>query len=291
MFKRLIVATDLSAASYALAKCLGGMRNYGAEECLLLQCLSVQETASLSLHYTIAVLEQILQNQKKILEHLGYKVETRIVPGLAKNEINRIAAEEDYSLIVVGAQKHSLVREALFGGLAYDIIHQLQKPILIIRMEDNPKDGVSCIENIGCDFKDHVLHPTDFSENAGLALNYVEKFAIDGVRKITLLHVQDISIYSEYPKEKLEEHNAIDNARLLNIKKRLQDKADVEVDILLNSGSPSVEIMKLIRERQVQLVVMGTQGSGFVKELFLGSVSHNIARHSEASVLLIPAKR
>jgi len=36
---------------------------------------------------------------------------------------------------------------------------------------------------------------------------------------------------------------------------------------------------------------MGSQGRGFIKEVFLGSVSNNVARHSAASVLLIPAVR
>ncbi|MCA1785684.1 MAG: universal stress protein [Desulfobacteraceae bacterium] len=36
---------------------------------------------------------------------------------------------------------------------------------------------------------------------------------------------------------------------------------------------------------------MGTQGRGFLGEFFLGSVSHNVARHSVAPVLLVPGLR
>jgi len=46
-----------------------------------------------------------------------------------------------------------------------------------------------------------------------------------------------------------------------------------------------------VRDRDVQLTVMGSQGRGYVSDLFLGSVSHNVARQSVASVLLIPAKK
>jgi len=63
------------------------------------------------------------------------------------------------------------------------------------------------------------------------------------------------------------------------------------VETILSYGSPSVEILNTVHERNTQLIVMGSQGRGFVKEFFLGSVSHNIARHSAASVLLIPANR
>ena len=169
MFKRLIVATDLSAASLELVKCLGGLKAYGAEECLLLQCLSIQETSSLSLSYTLSVLEGMLQNLKEVLVQQGYIVETRVVPGIAKNEINRIAVNEDFLLIVVGAQKHTLTSEIFFGGLAYDVIHYAQKPVLLIRMEDYLQEGISCIKTLGCDMSNHILFPTDFSENADLA--------------------------------------------------------------------------------------------------------------------------
>jgi len=233
----------------------------------------------------------MLQNLKEVLVQQGYIVETRVVPGIAKNEINRIAVNEDFSLIVVGAQEHTLTSEIFFGGLAYDVIHYAQKPVLLIRMEDYLQEGISCIKTLGCDMSNHSLFPTDFSENADLAFNYVTKMALLGVKKITLFHVQDKSRISEYPEDSLAKLNEIDNARLQDMKNILQEKAIAEVDTFLSYGSPAVEILKLIRERNIQLVVMGSQGRGFVKELFLGSVSNNVARHSLASVLLIPAKR
>jgi nucleotide-binding universal stress UspA family protein len=36
---------------------------------------------------------------------------------------------------------------------------------------------------------------------------------------------------------------------------------------------------------------MGSQGHGFLREVFLGSTSHSIARLAPAPVLLIPALR
>lgn len=92
-------------------------------------------------------------------------------------------------------------------------------------------------------------------------------------------------------KQQLDEFNKIDRERLEKMKAALKKKGNARIDIELVYGAPYTEIMRVIRERNVNLVVMGSQGRGFVKELFLGSVSHNVARNSEASVLLIPAKR
>jgi len=290
MFERLIIATDLSPEAYAVLNCLGGLKAYGAKECLLLQCLPIQETASSLRTFASGVLEQNLQGQKGILEQQGYTVKTRVVQGLAKNEINRIAVEENYSVMVVGARSHTMTSEAFLGNLAYDLIHHAQKPVLIIRLEDNP-DGLSCVKTIGCDISNHVLVPTDFSDNAELAFQYVKKMVADGAKKVTLLHVQDKAFLSLFLAEQLETYDDMDNDRLRNMKRILQEQGKTEVEAILSYGSPSVEILNTVHERNIQLIVMGSQGRGFVKEFFLGSVSHNIARHSAASVLLIPAKR
>ncbi|HPU84763.1 MAG TPA: universal stress protein [Candidatus Latescibacteria bacterium] len=290
MFSRVIVATDLSPASYAVVNCVGGLKAYGAKECLLLQCLSLQEVGSVALSYTTAFLENSLNEQKEVLEKQGFAVETRIVPRLATREINRVAEKEDYSLIVIGSQGHSMVREALLGGVASAVLNQARKPVLVIRVEPVPGDANGCLRAARCDFSGHILYPTDFSENADLAFTYVEKLAAEGARHVTLLHVQDKTRIESYLKHRLEEFNEIDRGRLGKMRETLEKKGNAEVDVELKYGIPFVEISQFIKEHDVNLVVMGTQGRGFVAELFLGSVSHNIARHSEAAVLLIPNK-
>lgn len=112
--------------------CLDGLRAYGAEECLLLQCLPMKDIAPNVRGLATTVLERNLQGQKAILEAQGYRVQTRVVAGLAKNEINRIAMEERYSVIVVGTQAHSTTGEVVMDGLADELIHYAQKPVLLI---------------------------------------------------------------------------------------------------------------------------------------------------------------
>lgn len=113
----------------------------------------------------------------------------------------------------------------------------------------------------------------------------------DGVNRVTLLHVQNKARIDPHLKHRLDELNEIDRGRLEKMKAALKKKGNAQIDIELVYGAPHTEITRVIRERKVNLVVMGSQGRGFVKELFLGSVSHNVARNSAASVLLIPARR
>jgi nucleotide-binding universal stress UspA family protein len=46
-------------------------------------------------------------------------------------------------------------------------------------------------------------------------------------------------------------------------------------------------IMEIANERECGLLLMGSRGTGGLKELLLGSVSHKIANHSDRPVLIV----
>lgn len=291
MLRKVVVATDLSGGSIAFLRRLRGLRNYGTEKCILLLCLGVQETASVAFSYSVHRLEESLQYQKDILRRQGYSVEARTVTGDLIGEINRTAIDEGCSAIAVGARARAMISDFFFSGIADDVIHHAQKPVLVIRLEDEFVKGGAGAEAVESDLCSHVLFPTDFSDNAGVAFDYVIGLATRGARKITLVHIQDKARISPHLDDRLGEFNKIDDKRLQSMKSIIQRESKAEVETVIRYGSPVVEIIKLVSERDVKLVVMGNQGRGFVQELFLGSVSNNIARLSPSSVLLIPMPR
>jgi len=75
------------------------------------------------------------------------------------------------------------------------------------------------------------------------------------------------------------------------LRKKLLEKGAKSVHVNIPYGNPTSEILKELEKRDYSLVVMGSQGRGFIQEVFLGSVSHNIARNAPVSVLLVPALR
>ena len=291
MFKKFIVATDLSPASDAVVSCLSGLKDYGAEDCLLLQCLSFADAASTAYSYNAESLDGLLTGQKIVLEQQGFRVEARSVVGTPKREINRIAVHENFDLIVVGAQGQSLAEEKLLGGVAYGVINKTSKPVLVVPVEKEPGEEKACRPVDRCGFSDHVLFATDFSAIADNAFIQLEKLVAVGVKKVTLVHIQDKTKLEQHLASRLDEFNQIDHERLEDAKQALLKRGAPEIDMEVLYGTPYKEITRLVRERNVQMVVMGTQGLGFVGEIFLGSVSHNVIRHSVAPVLLIPVPR
>jgi nucleotide-binding universal stress UspA family protein len=287
MFKRILIVTDLSKNSASLISCLKGLKSFGTEEMLLLVCLGQVDASTAVLQYADDDLKKYVENQRQMLVGQGYDAEAKILVDATFDEINRIADDGNYDAIVVGALKRTFTDRIMFNDLAYEIIAQTHKPILLIRLEKNDKNELPDIETIG----NHIMFPTDFSENAEDAFEYVVDAAGTMANKVTIVHVQDESGFSPYLSQQLRKFDVHMNQHLQDLEKRLSHKENVTVDTVVKYGSPTGVMLDLIDELQVHLVIMGRQGRGFIKDLFLGSVSNNICRLSSASVLLIPSKQ
>lgn len=291
MLNKFIIATDLSDDSLELMRCVGKLKVYGALKCLLIQYRNVDEIIAYNRglsNLSLSEYERVFNESKQNLIEEGFEVETRNLAGYPASEINKIAVAEDYSLIAVAARRQTLSGDLYFSTLANDLMHIASKPLLIMR----PKRDESGEKSIdGCEIDKHLLYPTDFSNNADIAFSKLIEMVPGKAEKVTLLHVQDAAKLSPHLDDKMEEFNRIDTARLEGMKKLLKEKGEIEVDLLVKYGSPALEIIKTVEEQGIQFIVMGSQGRGYVKEFFLGSVSEKVARKALSSVLLIPTKR
>lgn len=286
MFNKLIIGTDTSPAARTLLDCVNGFKQFGTNEVVLVESSSLTEGFILPTTADPKAVEMTIEEQKKLLESNGFHVETKLINEPLKKTITAMAEKDKDALIIVGAEKQSRIRDVLFGGLAYDIIHHTANPVLILRLYE-PEESHK-LRN--CDFGSHVLFLTDFSPNSERAFTYLEQLVMTEADKVTLLHVWhgqritetgiNISMQSQ-----AEKHLAVMKEKLISAKPNL------EVDTLVVEGNPFREIRRLVEELQISLVVMGSQGTGYVSDLFVGSVTHNVVRNVDSSVLIIPAER
>ncbi len=289
MMERAIIATDLSEASDIMVKHLGFLKEFGVKSLLLLQCPDYQEVASEVFPYVATIQTEAIERQKEVLEGHGFTVESRISPGSAKREINRIAEDEGYPLVVVGSQGRSLVGGAFLGGVAHEVMLGTKKPLLIIRISVNEHKHLSVTGISEKGVINHVLYATDFSPGADETFVHLARLLDTGfVERVTLLHVQDRSHIEPHLVERLEEFNDVDEKRLEEMKNRLSASSKVQVETKLVYGNPHTEIMRELEGGDATMVMMGTQGRGFLRELFVGSVSQYVARRSQVPVFLVP---
>jgi len=291
MFKKILIASDLSPASDCLIACMKGFRSVGVEEVILFYALGISHLDSLKYLIEDSVKPALIKQQNTIKKE-GFNTTLEIAPGIPSEEIKRVAQEKDVSLIVIGSHGESAAYHPLFaiGRVTSEVLHSHQKPLLLIKTKITVYNGEKCIGPSCVDFREKILFATDFSDTSLRAFKYVERIVEDGCKNVTLLHVQDKTKIDKYLKDKLDEFDRIDTERLEICKKVLIEKGAVDVEIKIPYGNPTQEVLNESKNGYT-LIVMGSQGRGFIKELFLGSVSHNISRSTEVSVLLVPALR
>jgi nucleotide-binding universal stress UspA family protein len=290
MFHTIVIATDVSEASDHVIGCLNELRECGVKKAVLVHALGVRHIKEMA-HLLALMVEPKLAKQKAALESQGFETVVEIAQGLPSIEVNRIAEEHEASLIVAGSHGTTCGSEILLGGVALAVLHHATIPVLLIRLKVNVQDALRRCEAACRNLRQHILFATDFSDTAEHAFTYVQKLAECGPSRITLLHVQDKSKIDKHLKEKLEEFNKIDAERLEWLKADIEKRGAKDIRIELPYGLPKKEIIDYAKLNEVTLIVMGSQGRGFISEMFLGSVSHAVARYSEVPVLLVPAIR
>lgn len=73
---------------------------------------------------------------------------------------------------------------------------------------------------------------------------------------------------------------------LLDMSKANAVAKGIPVSTILKEGKIVEEILSIIRERKIDLVVMGSRGQSMIKKLFLGSVSGGVAKEASCPVLI-----
>jgi universal stress protein A len=142
-----------------------------------------------------------------------------------------------------------------------------------------------------------ILFPTDFSEGALQALPYAVDMARTHGAKLYIMHVlYDIASASglHIPHTSVDmmykemEASAIRELEQFGWDKR-EDLKDVEYKVI--RGVPYEEILKFIKEKNIDLLVIGTHGRTGIDRVIFGSTAQRVVRHSPCPVLTIKARR
>lgn len=140
-----------------------------------------------------------------------------------------------------------------------------------------------------------VLVPLDGSELAECALPEVIKLGRGGViGEVILLKVIEIEVYNvtrSYQKHIdfnaiREVHRGEAGKYLEGIQSRLRSEG-IHATIEMAEGRPAETIVEFIRNRPIDLIVIGTHGYTGMKRLMFGSVALSVLHDANVPVLLI----
>lgn len=146
-----------------------------------------------------------------------------------------------------------------------------------------------------------LLAATDFSENSAVALMYAIEIAEAHGFRLAFYHNSDVHIPRSVPSniyaDLVESYRAEYVEKLLRHVERVCfesgkafDSANFEFIVSVDDGETSYNLDRIVRERQMRGVVLGTRGLGGFKKFFLGSTAQNLIRIAEYPIIVVPSK-
>ncbi len=138
-----------------------------------------------------------------------------------------------------------------------------------------------------------ILFPTDFSQGARAAMDYALSLAHDYNARLILLYIiQDISIAEWYIPSTISAADLIEDMQKGAWKEMDKWAAEAssrvkDVEKIVSRGVPFVEIIKTAKDRNVDIIVIGTHGRTGIDHMLFGSTAEKVVRKSHCPVLTV----
>jgi nucleotide-binding universal stress UspA family protein len=139
-----------------------------------------------------------------------------------------------------------------------------------------------------------ILCAIDFSPPSRFALLQAAELTGTHGSELVLLHVREIPPVraqlglAPSPPGSYEAEAADAWRQLERAGKTAEEIARAHVGVQMVEGSPVDDILRIARESEADLVVLGTHGRTGLRRAMLGSVAESVVRRAPCSVLVVP---
>src|SRR5688572_20762627 len=136
-----------------------------------------------------------------------------------------------------------------------------------------------------------ILYPTDFSKSSDAGMHVATALARDTGAKLLIIHVEEPP--AAYGGGEM--YYGLPEPDLQAIQRMLSDVVPTDTQVTyehrLVTGDPATEIVRLAKEEDVDLIVMGTHGRTGLRRMLMGSVAEAVVRHAECPVFTLKEPR
>jgi len=198
-------------------------------------------------------------------------------------QILHVAEEEKVDMIVLGKKKEE---HPFAGSKTFEIMTRSRIPALVSKYMVHYMIGTESHEKINEKIFERPMLVTNWSEPSERALDFM--ISLDGIiNKALIFHDIDVNISKKHDKEELHQIEKQSSEKLDAFCEKLKT-AGIDAESHLGAGEVVSEIIRISRDRQATMIIIGTSGKGWLNELIKGSVSHQVAKDSELPTLLVP---
>jgi len=264
-----------ATAALALAKCVGA-------DLRLIHASAVPSASNNAERMSAAV---------QRLDASPYQILSDIVAGKPDEVLAEAAQSFSARLVVVYSMSRGSDERWLIGSVAERTAESSPVPTLVVR---NPAPFIAWAMG---ERALKVMVATDFSLTADASLNWVAELRAFG-------QIDVVAAYVGWPPEEasrlgVEGPIGMDGTRpdiQIVLERDLREKVSrklgdhgVRIRVEVNWGSVDTALVKMAREEQADLIVVGTHQWRGLKWVRHGSVSRGVLRHAPMSVACVPA--
>lgn len=290
--KKILVPIDFSEPSKLAAQKAISL----AQICqATLYFLHVGDTAQQSAELLCQFLQDLHSQHTKNIKKL-------VAQGTPATMILSAAKRLGADTIVMGHRGLSGLKHLMYGSVAEQVLRESTCPVLIIKKKKRQPEFkeymLPQLRNLDETFQlDKILVPLDFSPASKQAFHYAAYLASQYNSTIYTLTVFD----KKYKKlgDDHKKHTAVivrgEKIELWKAFPRLLKAASYtgsgdRVKRLLLDGDPSSKIESIVQKKEIDLVIMGTNGRTGFEHFLVGSVAEKVLKSVDCPVMTIRAQ-
>jgi nucleotide-binding universal stress UspA family protein len=217
--------------------------------------------------------EDALAEANRLAEQERVLIKTVSEEGETYERIVDLADAENCDIIVMGRRGLRKMERTLVGSVTARVIGHTQRDVLVV-----PAGAIVGWKKI--------LVATDGSKFSGLAVNRAVDFAKAYGGSLVVVSVVDVptEFYAEAPQavddmvRKAKEYTAA-------VRKQAE-AAGVKTETFVGEADAFDAIVKLAREQDVDMIVVGSHGRTGLRRLLMGSVTEKVIGHAACPVLV-----
>jgi nucleotide-binding universal stress UspA family protein len=280
--KKILWTTDFSTASLAsLPHVIALARRY--ESRVYLAHVVVPHPYPMVSPEAVPYVEDLRRRSSTQLTALAESDELKEIPhevllghGEVAEELNAMVKDHEIDLLVLATHGRRGLRRFLLGSVAEEVWRTAACPVLTV----GPHALHHTTEEIGLR---QILYPTDLSAESFAAAPFALSFALEYQARLAVLHVVPAAIRA--------------SVRLLAraFRDELQEMFPPETlpwcepECIVESGEPAESILRVAKEREADLIVLGVRTPEALVKQHVSNVAYPVVAGSDCPVLTVRA--